>query len=134
MWHSRSATEGSRPRASHLGYRPQKSVEFVVGDGQGSVEVMLEVRGKPGHGVPTTAFEQVHTHPLGSHIKSEALAYMEVHRFHLDQARMIASREAPEPERFTGREKLLDEVVQIRYRPAEAERDRRPVRARAAFG
>ena len=134
MSHSRSATEGSRPLASRFGYRPQNSVEFVVGDRQGSVEVMLEVRGEPGHGVPTTAFEQVHTHPLGSHIKSEALAYMEVHGFHLGQARTIVSREAPEPERFTGREELLDEVVQIRDRPAEAERDRRPVRARATFG
>ena len=134
MWHSRSATEGSRPRASHLGYRPQNSVEFVVSDGQGSVEVVLQVGGQPRHRVPAAALEQVYAHPLSSHIEPEALAYVEVHGFHFGQILADAPWQAPEPERFTGREELVKEVVEIGDWPAETEGNRRSEGARASLG
>ena len=87
---------------SDLGCRFVKGVKLLVADGEGPVEVVLQVRGQPGHRVPTASFEQVYTHPLGRHIESEAFTYVEVHGFHFGQVFVDAPRQALESERFTG--------------------------------
>ena len=59
---------------------------------------------------------------------------MEVHGLNFGRVLVVALRDAPEPERFAGREELVKEEVEIGDRPAETQRDRRTVWSCAPFG
>lgn len=78
-----------------------------------AIEVVPKVGRQAGDGVSAPPLDEVHPHPALSDVEAQLVPYVEVVRLDLGNGPARDTWDAPQPERLSGREQLLEEQAEI---------------------